>query len=111
MDIRKMPQPEDFSKLVNLLSPSEIQTLKATASPFGMSFSDRKKFELSVNMGYNEYGFASSLNSYYLEGRGISTNVFDNITASGIELYVDYLIHHTKQFIIDHHPDLIHKVI
>lgn len=104
-------RPHDLARLLNLLTKDEIDLLKNTASPFGMDTKTRKQYELSVTMGHNEYGFASALGAFYLQGKGLAGNVKDNITPEGVDLYLDYLTTHTKQFILDRKPEFIHKVI
>lgn len=73
--MRIKSRPKDLDRLIKLLTPSELDLCKNTASPFGMEWDKRKKYELSVSMGYNEYGFASAMNSFYFDGKGISGNV------------------------------------
>jgi hypothetical protein len=104
-------KPKDLERLLKLLNNDELYILYNTANPFGMDSKSRKQYELSVTMGHNEYGFASALASFYLLGKGLSGNVADNITDEGVGLYLDYLTTHTKQFILDRKPELIHKVI
>jgi hypothetical protein len=93
--------------LLSKLTPSEIDLLKTTASLFGMDSDERKEMMMQITMGYNEYGITSSLSAHYISGKGIGDNVFSVITPKGLEMWQNYLVRHTKQFIIDRKPELL----
>ena len=103
--------PNELTKLLSVLDYSELDYIKNTANIFYMDLVDKNKFISSVRMGYNEYGIASALASYFILNEKNDKNYGYIITEEGIKIYIDHLITHVKKFILKNKPELIHMVV
>lgn len=103
-----------LNTLFSIMDSSDMSHLSTKLSIFNMSPEIRKQFCSGIPMGYNDYGIADSIKSNLINDislLSLSEPRNGSVSLESIDLYIEFAIDKTKQYIIDEKPEHIHYVI
>lgn len=100
-----------LNTLLSIMTPSDKIGLSQKLSIFNMSPEIKKQFSCGIPLGYNDYGIADSIKHSLLNDLSLRVPANGNVSLESIDLYIEFAIDSTKQYIIDTKPECIHYVV